>query len=325
MRIVATADSHFGYEYGRSSVAKKESIQRMNQAFENILNEAISLQADLVLHGGDVFNRSSPKKEVIEQAYDIIDRFAEEDIPLVIIPGNHDKSVLPESLVNHLNKHIHFLNKFSLLDFSEISILSFPFVSGDPKIIFEKAIRKAKEEPSKKIIILCHQLFDGASFGPHNYVFTNRLDTLKTDKLPDNVLFVVSGHIHRFQNIQNGRVYYTGSVERTSFMEITEPKGYLLIEIEGDYHCVRFCKTESVPMDVIEYDIGEMGLISSVINEDEINNKSRTLLRFTGRSLDANEIKFLWARFPAKEYPLLRFSPRNSDMVLKKLYNIKKE
>lgn len=320
MRIVATADTHFGFEYGRTVVAKKESIERMNLAFENVLNEAVSKKADLVLHGGDMFNRSSPKKAVIKKAYDIIHKFAENDIPLVVIPGNHDKSVLPESLISHFNTNIYFMNKLKLLGLSEVAILSFPFEGNSPRTIFEKVAKIAKENPAQKIVVLCHQLFDGACFGPHNHIFTKRIDTLETEKLPENVLLVISGHIHRSQELQNGRVYYTGSIERTSFMEITEPKGYLLIDIEDDFHKVQFCETKSKHWEVLEIDIKNTAMLSSVIEDENIEIDSRTLIRFVNRDLSNSEIKFLWARYPAKEYPLLRFSPRNPNTVLRKLY-----
>ncbi len=320
MRIVATADTHFGFEYGRIAVTKKESIERMNLAFENVLNEAVSKKADLVLHGGDMFNRSSPKKAVIKKAYDIIQKFAENDIPLVAIPGNHDKSVLPESLISHFNTNIYFMNKLKLLGLSEVAILSFPFEGNSPRTIFEKVAKIAKENPAQKIVVLCHQLFDGACFGPHNHIFTKRIDTLETEKLPENVLLVISGHIHRSQELQNGRVYYTGSIERTSFMEITEPKGYLLIDIEDDFHKVQFCETKNKHWEVLEIDIKNTAMLSSVIEDENIEIDSRTLIRFVNRDLSNSEIKFLWARYPAKEYPLLRFSPRNPNTVLRKLY-----
>ena len=43
---------------------------------------------------------------------------------------------------------------------------------------------------------------------------------------------VLSGHIHRRQIIKNGQqiIIYPGSVERTSFQEMSEPKGYYTIE-----------------------------------------------------------------------------------------------
>ena len=152
------------------------------------------------------------------------------------------------------------------------------------------------------------------------YMLEGKIDTLETEKLPENVLLVISGHIHRFQELQNGRVYYAGSTERTSFMEIVEPKGYLLIDIEDEFHKVQFCETDSIQMEVLEIDIKNTVILSSVIEEEDVKINSRTLIRFINRDLSDSEIKFLWARYPAKEYPLLRFSPRNPNTVLRKLY-----
>ena len=53
-------------------------------------------------------------------------------------------------------------------------------------------------------------------------------------------LAVLSGHIHRFQVLTKdlwGRpikipILYPGSIERTSFAEKDEPKGYLKVELK---------------------------------------------------------------------------------------------
>ncbi|MCG3220621.1 MAG: hypothetical protein H7641_04505 [Candidatus Heimdallarchaeota archaeon] len=84
-----------------------------------------------------------------------------------------------------------------------------------------------------------------------------------------------------------------------------------MIDIEDDFHKVQFCETKSIPMEVLEIDIKNTAMLSSAIEEENIEINSRTLIRFINRDLSDNEIKFLWVRFSAKEYPLLRFSPRN--------------
>ena len=53
---------------------------------------------------------------------------------------------------------------------------------------------------------------------------------------------MLSGHIHRFQVLSNNikgkplstPVFYPGSIERTSFAERFEKKGYLILEFETD-------------------------------------------------------------------------------------------
>jgi DNA repair exonuclease SbcCD nuclease subunit len=320
MKILATADSHFGYESGRTAQAKKSITQRMFDIFQKVIQDAKAGDYDLVLHGGDMFNRSQPTEMIISEAYDLIENLANDEIPFVGIPGNHDRSQLPESLLNYFNKDIFLLNKFSSVEINNVVILGFPFVGKNPQKILEKTGKIAKNNSQKSFIVLCHQLFDGAMFGPRPHIFRNRSDTLVTNDLPINVKLILSGHIHRSQNLQN-RVYYTGSLERTSFMEIVEPKGYLIINVEEDYVEVRFKKIESQPMEVVELDITNENQISRVIDQHFPDTNTRTQLRFIGRNLTEEEIKFLWAYFPAKEFPFLSFSPKHSIYCLKKLYS----
>lgn len=321
MRILATADSHFGFLYGRTADSRKMSSERMFSAFERTVDFAVNSDIDLFLQGGDMFNRSKPIKKIISKAYELITKITSQGIPFIGIPGNHDRSSLPETLLSHFDKNLHLLNKTSRVRIDSISVIGFPFVARNPNQVFREIAKKALRTPEDQIIILCHQLFEGAVFGPHKHRFTNRSDTLDTSILPDNVKIVISGHIHRAQRIQNGRIIYTGSLERTSFMEIIEPKGFLLIELEKDSMDIKFIETETFLMDVIELDIGESESISTHLDTLEIETNVKTMIRLVGRELSVNEIRFLWANYPAKEYPYLTFSPKKPELKLKSLYN----
>ncbi|MHA1552724.1 MAG: metallophosphoesterase family protein [Candidatus Heimdallarchaeaceae archaeon] len=324
MRVLALSDTHFGYMYGKTAKAKKQSIENMFRAFERALEIAQNRDVELVLHGGDMFNRSKPPKNIISRAYKIIEKFIETGIKFVGIPGNHDKSNLPETLLSHFNKDLYLVNRLSRLDFGEISILTFPFELEDPKRVLKKIRGEIEKHPETSFIVLCHQLFDGAKFGPHLYTFRNRNDTLLTQAFPNNVKMFISGHIHRSQKLQNDRVFYTGSTERTSFMEAIEPKGCLVIDIEKNFKNVEFIELPSENMVVKEVNIEDSKTISSNLDSVEIESDVRTLIRLTDRELSQEEIKFLWSYFPAKEFPLLTFAPRKSMVKLKPLYYMRK-
>ena len=321
MKILATADSHFGYEFGRTTQAKNQTTQRMFDVFQEVMHQAKFEGVDLVLHGGDMFNRSQPKGKIVSEAYNIIRIVAEDGIPFIGIPGNHDKSKLPESLLNFINKDIHLLSKFSAIEKEDLVILGFPFIGRDPRVILSKAKSLAESYPQKSFLILCHQLFDGAMFGPHQHIFKNRSDTLITTDLPANVRLILSGHIHRAQSMQNGKVIYTGSLERTSFMEIVEPKGYLLINLDDGHLDVKFQEIKTSPMEVKELDITNVNQISKLVDQHYPDNSIRTQLRLFGRKLTEDEIKFLWAYLPAKEFPFLSFSPKKPSHILRRLYS----
>ena len=75
--------------------------------------------------------------------------------------------------------------------------------------------------------------------GPSNYTFRSSHDVVKIREVPEGFTAVLSGHIHRYQVLTEDRigralpapVFYPGSVERTSFAERYEEKGYMTIEL----------------------------------------------------------------------------------------------
>ena len=96
---------------------------------------------------------------------------------------------------------------------------------------------------SADIQVLCiHQAIDGATVGHAGYVFRDRPDVINASDIPAGLAAVLSGHIHRFQTLikdLDGNdlptpVFYPGAIERTSFAERNEKKGYLILEFETD-------------------------------------------------------------------------------------------
>jgi len=74
---------------------------------------------------------------------------------------------------------------------------------------------------------------------PPGFTFRDGDDVVRTSDLPHDVAVVLSGHAHRHQVLQRdlrGRpldapVVYAGSVERTSFAERDEAKGFVMATI----------------------------------------------------------------------------------------------
>jgi DNA repair exonuclease SbcCD nuclease subunit len=82
---------------------------------------------------------------------------------------------------------------------------------------------------------LClHHCVEGATCGPGNFTFRFGADVIRTADLPPAVAVTLSGHIHRHQVLRlPGRppVIYAGSVERTSFAEASETKGFVVLQL----------------------------------------------------------------------------------------------
>ncbi len=319
MRLLAIADTHFGYETGRSSEARKFTYESMFNKFEEIITIAKKQNVDAILHAGDFFNRSVPRKKVLKRSYELVERILLEEISFLVIPGNHERAKLPESLLS-FHKRSHFFNKLSKVDLDQCSIVGFPFIRKDPQSVAEKINKLLQTEHKNPKIVLCHQLFEGATFGPHQFVFRKKHGAIKITSAFQDVSLIISGHVHRAQSLFDGLVVYPGSIERTSFVEFIEPKGYLTIDIESDFSKVQFHPLNSLPMDVIEFPVYNTDLDYDTLLSTIQSGLHRTLLRLTGRKLTIAEIENLRNFFPSNEYPLLVISPRFPEYSLKPLY-----
>ena len=76
--------------------------------------------------------------------------------------------------------------------------------------------------------------------GPVGFTFRHAPDVVDQSEIPRDFSAVLAGHIHRFQilsrdlqaNVLPAPVFYPGSIDRTSFAEKHEKKGYLILEFK---------------------------------------------------------------------------------------------
>lgn len=230
--------------------------RRGNDFFRNtetVLKTAIEEKCDLIIHGGDLFFRSRIPAPIIDRVYDLLFRYAENGIPIIIVPGNHERSVLPQSvLLGHPNLHI-FSEPASFSFFikgTKITISGFPNIRKGARYGFSKLRNSFTVDDSDLNILLMHQAVDGCRIA--GYTFRNDPDTIDINSIPKDFQLVLCGHIHRRQILNHNKqiIIYSGSVERTSFQEKDEPKGYYIISYEKirNFPEIRFNELPSRPM-----------------------------------------------------------------------------
>lgn len=334
LKIIFFADTHLGVDYPINP--KIERRRRGKDFFDNyiqVLDFAKRSQADLVLHGGDLFFRSKVPAPIVDKAYDILYEFADSGIPFVIVPGNHERSVLPSSiLMNH--KNIHIFDEPSTFFFNKkgavIGITGFPNIRNGIKLQFEKVFKEATEgNPETDIkLLLIHQAIQESQI--QGFTFRYGVDVLPLEMLPANLHAVLAGHIHRAQIFQYEKagkiipVIYPGSTERTSIVEMTEEKGfYKLIFEESDFQWEliekKFHTLPTRPM--IRLDIIKL-------TEDE--KVIRNLLEAELSKLDQNSVVRLRCEIPETRKllsaELLReLTPKTITLTLAPIYKKRKK
>ncbi|MBD3367265.1 MAG: metallophosphoesterase [Candidatus Eisenbacteria bacterium] len=244
MSILFLADTHLGFDQPvRPRVRRRRRGPDFLASFRRVLTRAVDARVDLVVHGGDLFFRSRVPDDIVDLVYGELLSFAEHGIPLVVVPGNHERSRLPSSLfLQHPEVHVFDRPRTFLLDTAGVRLAlgGFPNVRHDVRRHFSRLLDETElADAAADIRLLCvHQTIEGATVGPSGHVFRRGRDVIRQRDLPRYCDAVLAGHIHRHQvlEVPNGGgvlpVIYPGATERTSFAEANETKGCSLITFE---------------------------------------------------------------------------------------------
>ena len=229
-----------------------------------------------MVHGGDLLYRSKVPARLVAMALEPMIEVAEAGVPVYLVPGNHERSAIPH---RHLAEHplIHIFERprsFVLRKGSfTLALSGFPFVRRAIRQKFsDLLVQTGWRDVEAAVHVLCiHQAVDGATVGPVGYKFRYAADVVNPRDVPADFSAVLSGHIHRFQVLTRdlkGRmlpapIFYPGSIERTSFAEKNETKGYLILEFVnggsgGGFKRWQFVNLPARPMLQLELRVGGM-------------------------------------------------------------------
>ncbi|MHA1450070.1 MAG: metallophosphoesterase family protein [Candidatus Hodarchaeales archaeon] len=288
-RFIHTADTHLGINQPRYRTAKDwyRSHDFMKN-FEILIDRVKKEDIDFVIHAGDLFNRSKPPASVVKKVIKLLFEVALLK-PVIIIPGNHERSVIKTGLAGSFSQ-IHVFNRPGTIDLLvngySVSLSGFPNIRDKFPQKFNNLLDQTRYNNRKSDyrILVMHQLLESAKVGRNNFTFDRRNpETLLLSRLPREFDYIALGHVHRFQRLYPRHidvpVIYPGSIERASFAETHEKKGYLVVDVylePGKKGSTRtsFMKLPTRPMFYFELNIKQ-----NVANDDiitEIGNKIET-------------------------------------------------
>lgn len=233
VRLLLLADTHLGL----SSHAHFANFHRA-------LLPALRGEVDLVVHGGDMLYRSRVKPGLVLRAFAPLKAVADAGVPVVVVPGNHERSAIPFPLLA-AHPGVHVIDRPRTVSLHvrgmKLSIAGFPNDRDRIRETFPSHLDRTGWTSSRADIRLLamHQTVEGASVGPVGFTFRAGRDVLPGRAIPPGFAAVLSGHIHRHQVLSQdlgGRplaapFFYPGSTARTSSAERHEPKGYVTMEL----------------------------------------------------------------------------------------------
>ena len=261
IKLLLLADTHIGFDS-----AAKPRVKRRRRGPDFLANmtralaPALAGEVDVVVHGGDFFHRPGIPDAVVRDGYAPILEVADAGVPVFIVPGNHERSAMPLPLLL-LHPNIHVFDRarsFSIWAGGQhLQVLGFPCLRNVADYGLARIFAGTPVDQHATIRLLCmHQAFSGAQVGVQDYTFRGGADVVPAHDLPTGFAAVLSGHIHRAQVLTESLaherlpcpVIYPGSVERTSYAEREETKGYAVLTIEPSATGGRVADVDFVPL-----------------------------------------------------------------------------
>jgi exonuclease SbcD len=296
MKLLHFADVHLGMEnYGRVTPATG-----LHSRFEDglkclafIVDTAINRKVDAALFSGDAYRTCDPNPTHQHGFAREMRRLRDANIPLVMVPGNHD---MPVSFGRKSAIDIFAaLGDDRVYVLTEKKVVRIPTAAGDLQIVpfpwpvrsglmaqdefrgvseevvtheIEKrsaeliAALAADANPSLPTVLMAHIMADRAeTSGSEYYAAILRDPRISVGTLADHRFdYVALGHVHKFQDLNKGQqppVVYSGSMDRINFGEERDTKGFCLVDLKKGDTTYEFIQTPTRNFLTISCDIGE--------------------------------------------------------------------
>lgn len=209
------------------------SVELNKDIFEQVISKAKELGLEKVYHGGDIFDsRKAQPLTVLKSFEEILDRFLEEGLMLIAIPGNHDKNDYnsKDSYLDPFKYHPAFVlySEYGIEElskYSDIALLPFFSESGTYSEYLKNLNKHIKED--KRTFLLTHIAVNGVKNNDGSQV-----ENSITEDTFSKYSLVIIGHYHNRSNTAHN-IMYMGSAYQSNFGEDSK-KGFMLLSETDD-------------------------------------------------------------------------------------------
>ncbi len=311
MKILHTSDWHLG-----KIIYERSLIEDQKAVLSQIIDNAASGGYGAMVIAGDIYDRSIPSPEAVELFSCFLDDLrSATDIPLLIIPGNHDNAVRLsfgaeimklgrvyirtryEDIVKPVvieNNHFYLFPFFGSGAFSAHSEdEETPALSQDD--ILREAVKRVQAacDPSAVNICAAHLFTQGGETTDSERVFVGGSGMVNSDAFSP-FDYTALGHLHRPQR-SGDRVHYSGSILQYSFSEESDEKCFLSVEVKKGA-----AEVERIPLKPVRKMKRLRAAFHDLLNSPEFAEFTDCYVEaeLTDGGLVMNPIELLRNRFP---------------------------
>jgi exonuclease SbcD len=263
MKFIHTSDWHIGRQFHNVSL-----LEDQRHVLEQIVAYIEVHDADALVIAGDIYDRSVPPAKAVELLDEFLNKICSEmQIPILLIPGNHDGA----ERLGFGSRQLRAAGLHIMADLKRVA---------EPVIIAAKTgdvafygIPYCDPETVRNIFSADVSSYDDA----HSYL-VDKIDAVKLDSVPNILIshcfldgaqeseserplsiggadrvsyqpcvgfdYVALGHLHSPQSKGEDTIRYSGSILKYSFSEQNQEKGVTLVELDAD----GLVKTSHLPL-----------------------------------------------------------------------------
>ena len=255
MKILHVADTHLGF-----SAYRKTTQDGINQreidiynAFEQFIDYAINTKPDIIIHAGDLFDNVRPNNRAITFAINQIVKLSKNNIPIVIISGNHEHPKIIEtghifSIFDHLeNVYPIYNSKYEKIQFKienkKILIHSIPQCNS--KKDYDEELKKLiPDKTADYNIFVSH----GSVTGVQEFTMNEFNELIIPTKIFSRDFdYIALGHFHRYTKLAEN-AFYAGATENLTFADANEKKGFIELTLSENSLKQSFIEINTRPM-----------------------------------------------------------------------------
>jgi DNA repair protein SbcD/Mre11 len=251
MKIIHFSDTHIGVD----SVGGVDPDTGINSrvldyldSLDAIVDFAYEEKVDLVIFTGDAFHVANPNSTYLNEFAKRMVRLRRQ-CPLILLIGNHDmtrrNAVSTVEIYNSLQIEgiivgnviaTHFIDTKA----GRVQVVTVPYPSKKTAEEISNILKEVTEslDPKLPSIFMGHFSVQNAFAGSESdYSMSASAEVALEDIAKPIYDYVALGHIHKHQNLTTSAgknippVVYAGSIERVTFNEEREAKGFVLVEI----------------------------------------------------------------------------------------------
>jgi len=267
VQIVHCADLHLDRGFGIADPAKSSARKDdLNQNFNRVVEFALKERPELFLVSGDIFDRVHPSNLTRVFLTESIRKLAEARIQVFMVAGNHDvpkMAPLSPTAIDVLGS-AGLATVFS----SSENILHRVFECGQMRVCISGKSYDATRAYGNPLattrvpllgdinILMLHGSLRGLGVTTSIPEMADQ-NPFHPDDIAQGLTYLALGHFHNyFEREHKGtKIINPGSIEKMTWAEIQETKGFVWAELDRDTATSKFIPLETRPMESYEVNL----------------------------------------------------------------------